>query len=99
MFGNVCVGVLLFCSSRPLVAPLSWELGLCRGGLFSAGGGAPWAVQSVPEGCKCWGEFCQRLELLVGEMSCTRAPTPPGTPGAHQHQVLPVWAQADIFAG
>lgn len=52
MFGNVRAGVLLFCFSRPFVAPCSWEPWLCRGGLFSAGQGAPWAVQSIPKGCK-----------------------------------------------
>lgn len=48
---------------------------------------------------QCQSKLCQWLDLLIGEMSCPCAPTPPGTLGAHQHQVLPVWAQADIFAG
>lgn len=67
-----------------------------------AGHRALWAVQSAPKGWKRWA-VPEQVVSAVGiarrgnELSCT--PTPAGTLGAHQHQVFPVWAQADIFAG
>lgn len=94
---RVCLGLafLLVPSVRSL---LLLEAGALLG--REQGGGCFWQDRELHGLCRafprdvsarqCWAEFCQRSELLRGEMSCPSAPTPPGTPGAHQHQVLPV---------
>lgn len=53
---RVCLGLAFLlvpsvCSSLLLEAGAL--LGGSRGGLFLAGQGALWAVQSIPKGCKC----------------------------------------------